>query len=66
MEKKERTFIRTIAVTDSVLRKAKEIGDGNISRGFREAVERVHVEWEREQASKWMERAQAVLKDGEA
>lgn len=63
---KEKTIVRTVAATESVFQKAKELGDGNVSRGFREAVERLHKEWEREQAAKWMERAKAALKDGEA
>lgn len=62
----EKLKVQAISAPASTFQKAKELGDGNISRGFREAVERLHKEWEREQAAKWMERAKAALKDGEA
>lgn len=62
----DRLFVTSFSTSEEVARKARELGDGNMSKGIREAVLAAHLAWEREQIQYWIDRAKESEKEGGA
>lgn len=50
-------IVRAVNAPLSLWEKTREMGDGNVSLGFRIAIQIAFPIWEREQQQKWAERS---------